>query len=47
MGGAAFDPLTPTLIKILNLKNVNQKDPKKLGVLAAFSLFGLSLQPTG
>ena len=31
-GGAAFDPLTPTLIKILNLSHSHQKEHKKLGV---------------
>ena len=32
MGGAAFDPLTPTLIKILNFSYFHQKEHKKLGV---------------
>ena len=32
MGGAAFDPPTPTLIKILNFSHFHQKEHKKLGV---------------
>ena len=32
MGGAAFDPLTPTLIKILNFSHSHRKEHKKLGV---------------
>ena len=32
MGGAAFDPPTPTLIKILNFSHFHQKEHKKLGI---------------
>ena len=32
MGGAAFDLLTPTLIKILNFSHFHLKEHKKLGV---------------
>ena len=32
MGGAAFDPLTPKLIKILNFSHFHQKENEKIGV---------------
>ena len=36
MGGAAFDPLTPKLIKILNFSHFHQKEHEKNRSLQLF-----------